>query len=674
MPDIGTLAVKLAASDGGFNAVIDSGIRKAQEFRTSIAGIGAGATFAGLGAAAGNIGTILQGHIGAGVNGLLGQFKGTPAIVSATVDALSQVPGPVGAIARVVGQVAIPAINFLKDTTIGAAQEFVSAAERGMARIREQVRLTKQFGMSLASAAGLQLLAAQTGQDVGDMVTGMMRLNRAMGQARGGALASRRTFEEFGVSLESIASGDTTRVLADMRRHWQESGADVQEMSLALSHLVGPRNMGALIPLLTEQGDGFEEATRRAIRFGLAVSDAEGRAVKGANRARQRMAADWGALWAGLENRAAVALAPAWEGIAKGLDNLVNRGQPALSGVFTTIDTIGKGVTWVIDGVNAGLEKWGPHIDASMRAFEDIGQIISLIFTSTSGAENTWRSIGEVIATGIAHDLRRAAVFGLDLAESGLQIWRTFRGAVMQVDNLINGIRRAYSTARDSAQNLARLDPTGNATRLFNSLNLPTALGSQSNLAGNLADVADVLDRIREARDRLNDGRARNSLFVALERTAQQALTQEAMRARRNPLEGVTASALNETLDGLRQQQAQLLMTAEAYHAYQLQQRGFNAAQIEAASAIFRTNEILRMASAAPSVQTPGALSQGSAAALNAVNQARMQEERDTPEERIRQAIEQQRVGNERRERYLQEMAASLRRLGYEMTDLDGSD
>jgi hypothetical protein len=122
----------------------------------------------------------------------------------------------------------------------------------------------------------------------------------------------------------------------------------------------------------------------------------------------------------------------------------------------------------------------------------------------------------------LVEGLRFTANLTLEIAKGALQVWQNFRGAVVQVDNLINGMRTAYAVFRRNAVNM---DPT----RLRNPLtgeiisegvsrHLPGPDTTRSNLAGGLRDMAGAMEDITRAQVRLLAGERRNRMFVMLER------------------------------------------------------------------------------------------------------------------------------------------------------------
>lgn len=523
--NIAKLNVLISATATPMDAGLDGAIAKIGQFRDAVCGV-LGTAAGSLAGAAGGVGTILSGQIGKGVNQIGDAFKGVNPLVTNALDAVSKIPGPVGIVGQAVS-VAVQVFVTLKDAAIGFGQAVVDAAERGMDRLREMNRISKITGFSLLEAAGVQGLGAAIG-DPTAFTRGMIRLRHEMQAARQGSVEAMVTLRELGVSFESIDAGRTAVAFGQVADAVRDSNDQLR--TGAAVHRVFGRADAEMLGVLARGSEVFVEAQVRALRFGASATAEQMASITAANAARQRMAADWASLFAGVQNKLAIALAPAWGAVASGFDTIITRAQPALEGLFTVIDAVGKGVRSFVDGLNAGLEAWGPGLDAASRAFWDIGQIVSTILLGSDNVAADWRDIGSMAAHIFVEELKRAARWGLEIAATVVNIWQGFRGIVSGIDSVVNGLREAYSNARQLLMVMAAMDPTGNLTQMAGQL--PVTIGEQSNLAGRLRDMRDVLRQIDDARARLESGMARNSTFVMLERAFQrgQAMMQAAQR------------------------------------------------------------------------------------------------------------------------------------------------
>ncbi len=454
------------------------------------------------------------------------------------------------------------------------------------------------------------------------------------------------------------------------------------------------------------------------MRFGLVVTRAESAAVGGANRARQRMASDWGALFQGLEVRAGVALAPVWEGIATGFDKAINLAQPLFEAVRAGFDEIGHLARWFVDGFNAGLERFGPTFEQVFNSFQDLADVFRMLVHSSSNVEGNFRDAGENAVLVLAAGLKMVASVTLEIVAVGLNLYQTIRKCVEGVDTFVNGLRNAYTAAYDAARGIADMDPTGLARAAFDALDMPRTIGEASNLAGRLRDLTDVLNAVNAARDRLNRPAPTDVGFTrAIEQLLRYAEAQvRARAAAQGGPEGIDVDAFENVTRDLERQQRQAAMTAAAFHSWQLEVQGASEEQLIAADNAFRAlqrtqsalanrsplelfndelarlNELWfdaadgvegyaraayaafeRLEQAAGGVQVaknPTGVALGSREAIQAVNRYREEERANDPRERAARtlaAIEQQ---GEARQRTLQAILEELRAQGVDVLDI----
>ena len=123
----------------------------------------------------------------------------------------------------------------------------------------EVTRLSKAAG---AAAEGWQVLrnaARDAGLDTGQLQTALQRLYAQQTEALGGSEKLQAAFAAFGVTAEDLASMGTDKLFAKIAAALKTQGQGAKE-SAALMDLFGARG-AAVIPILKEIGDGFDELT-----------------------------------------------------------------------------------------------------------------------------------------------------------------------------------------------------------------------------------------------------------------------------------------------------------------------------------------------------------------------------------------------------------------------------
>ena len=248
----------------------------------SLGDIGSG-LLSRLGSLSGAAGKIFSGKIGDGVSSALGMLKGVPPIVGEVTEALGQVPGP--------GRRHRPGS---RQGSRSRPQLPERHGHRGDPRVNCDGRARHEPG-ARASAYGPPV-RYESRLGGGNATACRTRRTRPLrngerllsteprpSQARSGNIEAMASFENLGVSMAQVRTGDTAAILNTISTSVRNHG-DAVENTGRLSEVFGRRGVAALTPLLYGEANALEEATRRAQTFGLVVTQADAASVSSANR------------------------------------------------------------------------------------------------------------------------------------------------------------------------------------------------------------------------------------------------------------------------------------------------------------------------------------------------------------------------------------------------------
>lgn len=133
--------------------------------------------------------------------------------------------------------------------------------------------LAEQLGVSTRALQVYQFAAAQTGVKQAELETGLMTLNRSIGDAANGSKEQADAFREMGVAVTD-ANGKT-RTAEAVQRDIADAYVNTADKTRFLAHFqdVAGRSAQRLAPLLAQGSAGLDEYARQAEAAGAMLSD-----------------------------------------------------------------------------------------------------------------------------------------------------------------------------------------------------------------------------------------------------------------------------------------------------------------------------------------------------------------------------------------------------------------
>jgi hypothetical protein len=216
----------------------------------------------------------------AGVGGLLAQLTAGTGAASMFSGAMAGLAGPTGLVASVAGQAA------------GGLMSILNASE---ANIASQASLARHFGLTSQQAAALTFQASVVGESAETMQTALTHASRMLGDAafHGGDAA--QALRRLGLDARALASGPLTQSLGQIVDRINALG-NANERAAVGFQLFG-RQWENIQHLMRGGSAAMEQARISAIRLGIAVSDEDMRAAQASH---QQLARGWATFRAGV--------------------------------------------------------------------------------------------------------------------------------------------------------------------------------------------------------------------------------------------------------------------------------------------------------------------------------------------------------------------------------------
>lgn len=404
---------------------------------------------------------------------------------ASSVSSLGSPLSALGAVARsTFGQLALFSIA---KGAIGTLQGMVSSAAEGVDQLS---KLSRRLGTTYSELAGLKLAGDLAGVGIDSIATAMTKADVALVKAQGGSKQANAAFETLGLTAEQLAGmsgADRFEAIATAISRLPTEA----ERSAAAVALFG-RSGAQLLPLFEGGASGIKQAREEAERFGLALTNAQGRNVEDMNDSFTRV----GAAIQGVVQQVTAHLAPAITSIAQEFTNFVG----SVGG-----DNIGQAIgEALLDGADY-LAQVGDYLIANFgptltRAFEYLSQVGEQWTASFS--------IGQRVANGFVGAFKTLEFVGNTISGAISDIVGFLLKAAADTADLIPGFGRTADGLRQQGQSFADMADTyleaadanlGKAGEAFNNAIFGDADGAGKAIAAGA--VGPLQEFVRKARE-----------------------------------------------------------------------------------------------------------------------------------------------------------------------------
>jgi plasmid maintenance system antidote protein VapI len=293
-----------------------------------------------------------------------GKFqKGTQSAVSSLgslKSAIGVTSGAIGALAGVIGGAA--AFLTIKALT-----------QDSMEAIDSTAKLADRLGTSTEALLGLQHAADLSGTSADSLQSALEKMSVNLSKAKGGAAGAKDAFEQLGLNVDDLASGDPIEAVKQIA-DGINALPSASDRAAASMEIFGKQGIG-LLSTLAEGSEGIAEMTAETVKLGLSYSRVDAAQVEAANDAISRA----GKLVTGLGNQLAIQLSPYIEVAANKLTEFATTGVDMASVVSTSLDWISSGVGFVADALDllkiGAMTWWSSQVSVAALLFDSLVRV-----------------------------------------------------------------------------------------------------------------------------------------------------------------------------------------------------------------------------------------------------------------------------------------------------------
>lgn len=363
----------------------------------------------------------------ADTGGLLAGVKGA-------ASSLKGMEGDVASLANRVGVLtAIQVTQFFQQIASSAMQVGRELVQMGAAEadvIDNTSKLADRLGMTYGELSSLALAGDLAGVSLDTLGTASTKADVALVRAAGGSKTAQAAFDGIGLSvsdLQSMSPAERFAAIADAINELPTPAAKAE----AAVRLFGKAGAG-LLPLFNEGGDAIRQAAAEAQKFGLNLTNLQGKNVEAMNDSFTRAQS----AIKGVIQQVVAYLAPAIENVANTFSDLIgdiggaNIGQTIGRAILDAAIEFAK----IADSFVANSQQiwnyvsqvggqWLAVFEVGQRAFSFLKGVVDIFQIAFTSIVAAFTGVGEALI-GAAVSIGEAMGYdtpGLDAALAGLQ-------------------------------------------------------------------------------------------------------------------------------------------------------------------------------------------------------------------------------------------------------------
>jgi hypothetical protein len=253
---------------------------------------------------------------------------------------------------------------------------FVAWLRQGMGEIASLAKESQRLNVSLEAMAGLQLLAGGSAEA---LEKGLFKMSKQLGDAASGGKEAQAMFQGLGLDADKLAAMPLDKALGVVSDKFLSLHSSAERAYLAFQ-LFGKTGF-ELLPILTRGGASIEQMIQKAKGLGLAFNQTDVSGVIRAERAFHQL----DAAMKGIQRQAAIAFAPIlgaaaeefdkffankegfrdfWQGVAQAAGQGLATALEWLDAVIVKLKEAGAWVKEMIDDYHS-LKDLGPSLAGS---------------------------------------------------------------------------------------------------------------------------------------------------------------------------------------------------------------------------------------------------------------------------------------------------------------------
>ena len=336
----------------------------------------------------------------------------------------------------------------LVSVTSQAASGLVSMTSAAAESIDTLSKLAQRSGQTYASIAGLQYAGDLAGVGIDNIAGALAKADKVFVAAANGSASAASALAGIGLSFEQLngkTSEERFQAIADALAAMPNSA----ERTAAAIGLFGKSGAG-LLPLFQDGAGGLRAMQAEAAKFGLTLTDLQGKNVEGMNDSFTRA----GAAIRGIVTQVVANLAPGVEKVVNLFSSFiaqadgVSLGAQIADGLYQGADYLAG----VADGFLTGTADAWAFVQGVVDTWSVSVSVFSKAISFAQGVFNGFSAIGSsigAVVSAVTAQLFKAAANVAALLPGG----GSWEDSLKAMANQSEAASRAYATAaQDSAQ------------------------------------------------------------------------------------------------------------------------------------------------------------------------------------------------------------------------------
>ena len=301
-----------------------------------------------------------------------GFVSGTKRVESALASLEKNVSGMRGSLGTLTAISGAQLFGSLVSVTSQAASGLIGMAKAAADSIDVLSKLAQRSGMAYEEIAGLQYAGDLAGVGIDAIGNALAKADKVFVAAANGSKSATEAFEKIGLSFEQLngkSSAERFQAISDALAGMP----DTAERTAAAIGLFGKSGAG-LLPLFQEGAQGLQAMQAEAKKFGLGLTDLQGKNVEGMNDSFTRA-----------ENAIKGVVTQVVANLAPGVEKVVNM----FANFVRDSDGVNLGVK-IADGLYQGADYLASVADSFLSGTADVWDFVQGVINVWSGSVNVF--------------------------------------------------------------------------------------------------------------------------------------------------------------------------------------------------------------------------------------------------------------------------------------------
>lgn len=344
----------------------------------------------------------------------------------------------------------------LGEVALQAGRALAGMAASSAQSIDNLSKLAQRTGFAYAEMASLEMAGNLAGVGVERLAVSLTMADRMFDNARTGSKSAQDAFARLGLSLDELGQQTSQQRFESIARAIANLPDPAARAAVAMQ--IFGRSGAELLPLFGSISENLAASTADAQKFGLALSNVQGRNVEAMNDAWTRA----GYAVNGVVTQVTAQLAPAIQGVVDAFTSLFDvtsgeaLGTAVVNAFWDAIEILARGMDLVIGAFQPMINGFQAVFNVVASTFGEFSATVDWWAVSTEvfqRAISLFQGIGNAFLSGfkiILSGLNRVAAFLLEQAAT-LMRYTGASDAEATLSNMADSARRAATRLWEEA-------------------------------------------------------------------------------------------------------------------------------------------------------------------------------------------------------------------------------